>query len=152
MIEVKILVCYDGSESSLRAVGKAHHLIKDCGIHEVTLIHAYTEHSREPIAKDKFATPPALLDKLKDEEKKNWLKKQETLEEIAERFTSNGAKTNIRLEHGKPAKVIIKEAEGGDYDIIVLGKKGKGAIKNMVMGSVSNSVIQGTDVSVLVVQ
>lgn len=149
---MKILVCYDGSESSLRAVGKAHHLIKDCGIHEVTLIHAYTEHSREPIAKDKFATPPSLLDKLKDAEKEKWLEKQETLEEIAERFESSGAKTNIRIEHGQPAKVIIKEAESGEYDLVILGRRGRGGIKNMVIGSVSNSVIQGTDVSVLVVQ
>lgn len=149
---MKILVCYDGSESSLRAIGKAHHLIKDCGIHEVTLIHAYAEHSREPIAKDKFATPPSLLDRLKEEEKKKWLEKQDVLEEIAERFEKSGAKTNIRLEHGHPAKVIIHEAEGGEYDIIILGRRGRGGLKNMIMGSVSNSVIQGTDVSVLVVQ
>lgn len=149
---MKILVCYDGSESSLRAVGKARHLVKDCGIHEVTLIHAYTEHSREPIAKDKFATPPSLLDKLKDAEKEKWLQKQDIMEEIAERFESNGAKTNIRIEQGQPAKVIIKEAESGDYDLVVLGRQGRGGIKNMVLGSVSNSVIQGTDVSVLVVK
>ena len=149
---MKILVCYDGSESSLRAVGKAHHLIKDCGIHEVTLIHGYTEHSSESIAKDKFATPPSLLDTLKENEKKKWLEKQEALEEIAKRFESSGAKTNIRLENGHPAKVIIKEAESGEYDIIILGRRGRGGLKNMVMGSVSNSVIQGTEVSVLVVQ
>ncbi len=148
---MKILVCYDGSESSLKAIGKAHHLIKDCGIHEVTLIHAYTEHSREAITKDKFATPPFLLDTLKDVEKNKWLKMQEILEEIAERFEKSGAKTNIRLEHGHTAHVIIKEAERGAYDIIILGRKGQGGLKNMVMGSVSNSVIQGTDASVLVV-
>ncbi len=149
---MKILVCYDGSESSLRAIGKAHRLIKDCGIHEVTLMHAYSDHSRDVIAKDKFATPTSLLDKLKDEEKKSRLKKQDILEEIAEKFENSGAKTNIRIEHGHPAKVIIKEAEHGEYDIIILGKRGHGGLKNMVMGSVSNSVIQGTDVSVLVVK
>lgn len=148
---MKILVCYDGSESSLRAIGKAHHLIKDCGIHEVTLVHAYTEHSRESIAKDKFGTSPDLLDRLKEEEKKKWVEKQEALEEIAARFESSGAKTNIRIEHGQPAKVIIQEAESGEYDMVILGRRGRGGLKNMVMGSVSNSVIQGTDVSVLVV-
>jgi len=149
---VKILVCYDGSESSLRAVGKAHHLVKDCGIHEVTLMHAYTEHSREAIAKDKFATPSSLLDKLKEEEKKKWLEQQEILEEIAEKFERSGAKTNIRIEHGHPAKTIIKEAEGGDYDIVILGRRGRGGLKDIVLGSVSNSVIQGTNASVLIVK
>ncbi len=149
---MKILVCYDGSESSLRAIGKAQHLINDCGIKEVTLIHAYTEHSRGPISKDKFAAPTTLLDKLKESEKKDWLEKQEILEEFAGKFERSGAKTNIRIEHGHPAKVIIKEAESGEYDLVILGRRGRGGLKNMVMGSVSNSVVQGTNVSVLVVK
>lgn len=148
---MKILVGYDGSESSLRAVGKAHRLIKDCGVHEVTLIHAHKQDSRESISKDKFATSPDLLDQLKDQDKKNWLEKQEVLEEIAEKFEKSGAKTNIRIEQGHPAKVIITEAENGDYDMVILGRRGRGGLKNMVMGSVSNAVIQGTDTSVLVV-
>lgn len=148
---MKILVCYDGSESSLRAVGKAHHLVRDCGVHEVTLVHAYKEQSREPISKDKFRTSPELLDTLKEREKENWLEKQEKLEEIAEKFEQSGAKTNIRIEHGHPAKVIINEAKNGDYDMVVLGRRGRGGLKNMVMGSVSNAVIQGTEASVLVV-
>lgn len=149
---MKILVCYDGSEASLRAIGKAHHLINDCGIHEVTLIHAYTERSRESITKDKFGTSPELLDTLKASEKKSKLDKQDILEEIAEKFERSGAKTNIRIEQGQPAKIICKEAESGEYDIIILGRRGRGGLKDLVMGSVSNAVMQGTDVSVLVVK
>lgn len=148
---MKVLVCYDGSQSSLRAVGKAQRLVKDCGVHEVTLIHAYKEQSREPVSKDKFRTSPELLDRLKEKEKESWLEKQEILEELAGKFEKSGAKTNIRIEHGHPAKVIIHEAENGDYDMVILGRRGRGGLKNMVMGSVSNAVIQGTNASVLVV-
>lgn len=148
---MKILVCYDGSEASLRAVDKAHHLIKDCGINEVTLIHGYTHYSRGPIAKDKHAEP-SLLQKLKESEKKSWLEKQEILEEIAETFEQKGTKINICMIEGNPAEVIIKEAEEGDYDFVVIGRRGRGNLKNMVMGSVSNGVLQGTKVTVLIVK
>jgi nucleotide-binding universal stress UspA family protein len=36
----------------------------------------------------------------------------------------------------------MKEAEAGDYCLIVMGRKGRGALKDMLLGGVSSTVLQ----------
>lgn len=43
---------------------------------------------------------------------------------------------------GDPVSEIIRVAENGGYNLIVLGRKGRGALKDLLIGGVSSSVVQ----------
>lgn len=47
-----------------------------------------------------------------------------------------------KFQSGKPADKIIKEAEGENYNLIILGRKGRSTIKDLILGGVSTKVLQ----------
>ncbi len=53
---------------------------------------------------------------------------------------------------GNPAEEILREAEKGKYDFIVVGSTGKGKINELLLGSVSSEVVHHAKVSVMVVR
>ncbi len=58
----------------------------------------------------------------------------------------------FKIFYGKPASEIAKFAEKGKVDLIVIGPKGVGGFKGKVLGSVANSILQESKVSVLLVR
>ena len=52
----------------------------------------------------------------------------------------------------KAAPEIVKYAQNNDYDLIVIGARGMGATKEMLLGSVSNQVVHTSKVPVMVVR
>lgn len=53
---------------------------------------------------------------------------------------------------GKPGDLIAKAAEEGEFDLVVMGSHGHGALLNLVVGSVATQVLAGCKVPVLVVR
>lgn len=53
---------------------------------------------------------------------------------------------------GDPAVQIVKMAEKENYQLIVMGSRGLGAIKGIVMGSVSYKVLQLSHCPVLIIK
>ena len=53
---------------------------------------------------------------------------------------------------GNPSSEIIKFAQTQNMDMIVIGSKGLGGIKGKVLGSVTNSIVHESKISVLVVK
>lgn len=53
---------------------------------------------------------------------------------------------------GKPANVIVKEAEDENIDLVVMGSQGYGAIAGSLLGSVSQRVLHKAKCSVLIVK
>lgn len=149
---MKILVCYDGSEASQRAIDKAKQLTADCGIHEVTLLHAYEDYSWVATSADGYAPSPENLENLRDLEAKKIEDKKDFLFHEAKKFADTNATMEVKMVQGHPASVITEVAEEGNYDLIIMGSRGLGGLKRVVLGSISNSVIQGTNISVMVVK
>jgi nucleotide-binding universal stress UspA family protein len=54
--------------------------------------------------------------------------------------------------HGTQVEVICKEAADLDVDMIVVGTQGRGAIYQLLMGSISEEIIHKSRYSVLVIQ
>jgi len=63
-----------------------------------------------------------------------------------------GIQFAFKILYGKPASEIAKFAEKGKADLVVIGAKGVGGFKGKVLGSVANSILQESKVSVLLVR
>lgn len=67
------------------------------------------------------------------------------LEESREVFLKAGISEGVmttKIRAGNPSEEILKEAEEGDYNLIIMGRKGRSAIKNLILGGVSSTVLQ----------
>lgn len=51
---------------------------------------------------------------------------------------------------GNAAQEILRRLEGGTYDLVVLGSRGRGAVGSLLLGSVSQRVLHGSPVPVLI--
>jgi nucleotide-binding universal stress UspA family protein len=48
--------------------------------------------------------------------------------------------TQVRI--GGPAEEIMKEAEKGSFNLIIMGRRGRTALKDFVLGGISSTVLQ----------
>lgn len=51
-----------------------------------------------------------------------------------------GVEAEAKIREGAPAEEILREGREGDYDLIVMGHKGKSAIKEFLLGDVVSKV------------
>jgi nucleotide-binding universal stress UspA family protein len=92
--------------------------------------------------------PPVVSDRLKDLARSA---ASTTLEHATERLAATLA-VEVATLPGRPAHAIADEARRWDADAIVIGSRGHGAISSMVLGSVSDEVIDLADRPVLIVR
>jgi nucleotide-binding universal stress UspA family protein len=80
----------------------------------------------------------------------------EVSKEIGKRILSNasaqikGIDVEQKLESGDPAKIIIKTANMGGHDLIVIGSRGHSTRERFSLGNVSDHIVQYVDRSVLI--
>ncbi len=127
----RILIPVDGSSYSMRGVEHATCLAANLKtfINETVLLRVinmelFTGRLKEGI--DSFDEAREILDMAK-----------ETL--VKADLPGGITRTKIRL--GRPSEEILKEAEEEGYDLIVLGRKGRTAIKDFLLGGVSTTVL-----------
>jgi nucleotide-binding universal stress UspA family protein len=133
---MKILVATDGSDASMKAVKRAVELAQSEKA-EVTLM------SVAPYSKDDFDEMwPSIQDKL-EAQAADALKKSKAV------FDEKGIKADAVLEAGvNPANNIIRRAQEGKFDLILMGSTGKSGIERAFMGSVAAKVVAQAPCSV----
>jgi nucleotide-binding universal stress UspA family protein len=62
----------------------------------------------------------------------------------------NDVKAEVKT--GQPARVIVKTAEQGGYEAIIIGSRGHGDLEGLLLGSVSHKVANLSKCTVITVK
>jgi nucleotide-binding universal stress UspA family protein len=149
---MKILICTDGSEESLKAMEAAAGIATGCQVSEVAVIHVYESRLAFPFWGEGYSITAEDLERFKAMDNKEKEKRKKVLEDAEEFFTGKGLSIKKIFKEGHPSETIAEVAREGGYDIVVLGSRGLGGLKKLLLGSVSNAVVQQLKTSVLVVK
>lgn len=74
------------------------------------------------------------------------------LQEAAEELRERGIESQALLVEGATAEKILDQAHRLSADCIVIGSRGHGALRRALLGSVSEAVLHGSEVPVLIVK
>jgi len=129
----KYLLATDGSEGSRRAAYFLLDLVRDAGAFEITVIQVVN------IKKEIYNYP--LLTNIPEIE--NFVQEQarEIIDETAGIFENEGVQVNKLVLEGDPGHEIAEYARQANVNQIIMGSRGLGNIKGLVLGSVSQKVI-----------
>jgi len=75
---------------------------------------------------------------------------EQQLRAAAERVPDDLSLTT-RLLDGDPSRELLRAAREGEYDLIVMGSRGRGRVTAALLGSVSNRVMHDSPVPVMIV-
>jgi len=149
----KILVPLDGSEHSIRALDIAIQIAKKFA-GKLTLIHVYSVGVRPVVVPEPATFTPGIPIMAPVEYSRVAEAMKETgtriLAEGKEKAEAKGVKVETLLKEGHIVHEIVKTAEEGKFDLIVMGARGISRIKEIIRGSVSDGVIRNAPCPVLV--
>ncbi|WP_026293929.1 universal stress protein [Saccharibacillus kuerlensis] len=144
MLFSKILVAYDGSKASNKALDRAIALTKASPDAQLEVLHIY-DYPRFFVG-DGIAPVPGSVNK------EFFDLAEQTVEEARRRVNEAGINARIEMRQGAPAVLILEYAKELGVDLIIIGSRGLGAIREFVLGSVSHNVVQQAQIPVLVVK
>lgn len=145
----KILVPLDGSEHSVRALKVAVQIAKEFD-GEITLIHVYSKVypiviSRATIMSEEAIMIPKFIEAARKAG-------ASILADGKKKVKAEGVQVETSLREGHTVEEILKTAEEGKFDLIVMGARGLSMIKGILLGSVSDGVMRHASCPVLVVK
>jgi nucleotide-binding universal stress UspA family protein len=141
---MKTILAVDGSDNSYEAVHIMNYLAR---AEQLTLLHAldisrpaYPEMLPE-VAEEIYKT----LEQTMKEDGERLLKRVESL------LPLHAGPTTKQLRIGSPAKTILSMAEEQKADLIVMGARGLGPVKERLLGSVSHRILTLAPCATLIV-
>ncbi|MFA9458297.1 universal stress protein [Halalkalibacter sp. AB-rgal2] len=79
-------------------------------------------------------------------------KRKEMLAPIIQLIEEKQIDHEVHIIHGEPGPAIVKFANDGDYDCVVVGSRGLNKFQTFVLGSVSHKIAKRVDKPVLIVK
>lgn len=140
----RIVVGVDGSEHSEAAINWAVRMAKGMGS-EVVAVFAIAP----PVYFDGGFMAPIAPPQF-DEEWRAGMKR-EFEEQWCKSLRDAGVKYQAVIEDGRPASVIAKVADELNADLIVVGRRGRGGVAELVLGSVSHELVLHSKRPILVI-
>ncbi len=135
----RILSPLDGSSNSLRGLQNAIMFAKQFNA-EITGLYVVN-------------IPAAAAIRISPEMRKKEIRYAESIIDEATKMASrNGVSFRPKIETGEPGDKIVKTANTGRFDLVVIGSRGRGAAKEMFLGSTSNYVLHKARVPVVMVK
>jgi nucleotide-binding universal stress UspA family protein len=144
----KLLVAYDGSEASKKAI----ETVLKCSNKqdEITLLTVVPAELAESSFTKMLLPTIDLSAIVKSGSFKE--KAMESLNKLSKQIENNVLKVNAMVESGDPADEILITAKKLNADIIIIGYKGYGKEGRFLLGSVTDKVVRHASMSVLVVR
>jgi nucleotide-binding universal stress UspA family protein len=150
----KILVALDGSEQANKALDFALGLAETYSA-ELVLLNVYQLitpffYFPSEVGAPPVATPIGTAEFLKELRAQH----EKVLSEALKKANREKPKLKVStiLSEGRPSDKIIEAAREGKFDLIVVGSRGIGRIKEIFLGSVSDRVADRAQCSVLIVK
>ncbi|MES9829573.1 MAG: universal stress protein [Candidatus Thiodiazotropha sp.] len=140
---MKLLVAVDLSDSTQIIVKEAEEIAKAFSA-EVWILH---NAEPEPDVLEFRADPQAARESLAEK----FHLEHCQIQEIAKRLRKEGLETTALLVHGPTIETILKEASDLEVDMIVVGTHGRSAMYQLLVGSVSEGILQKSRCPILVV-
>jgi nucleotide-binding universal stress UspA family protein len=139
------LLAVDGSENSYEAV---HALEYFAQAEELILLHALNV----PIPAYPMILPEVAQDIYQIHEQSMREEGERLLNRVQSLLPMHGGLSTKHLQVGSPAEVILSMAEEKKTDLIVMGARGLGPVKERVFGSVSHRVLTLAPCATLIVK
>ncbi|MDE1830188.1 MAG: universal stress protein [Thaumarchaeota archaeon] len=135
----KILVPLDGSKSSFKALDEAIYLARQCnatitGLHVISMYPRKWSDLANPLKTRLFKDADVMMDKA---------------EVIS---AQKGIVFHKKVIYGDTKSGIIDFVKQHRFDIVVMGARGFGPVKELFLGSVSTAMLHRSKIPVLVVK
>jgi nucleotide-binding universal stress UspA family protein len=134
-----IVVGYDGSEHSDRALDRAVELVQDGG--ELVVVSAAEVLARSGGFGGTRDVDPADAEAARG-----------SLDKAQAKVEQRGISARTIEAHGDPADMLVAQAKEAGADLIVVGTRGLNAAQRALLGSVSTKVVHHAECDVLVVR
>jgi nucleotide-binding universal stress UspA family protein len=141
----KILLPTDFSDVAEKALDFVKQL-KDAGTHEVVILHVIKKNSLEVIAQY------SSIRDFSEVEKEVEGDARKRISRIEKELKECGFNVQVRIETGFPFSEILRAETEENVSAIVIGSHGLSNIKEILLGSVSESVIRKSKKPVIVVK
>ncbi|MCR8645015.1 universal stress protein [Paenibacillus sp. N1-5-1-14] len=141
----KILIAYDGSDLSNKALRKGIAIANASGHGKVDVVHV-------------FQVPVLILGEgvlpLPNKEAEVYEKAQAVIDEAKSVVAStyHTLVTNFHLKQGEQSEGILEQATECGSDLIIIGNRGATGLREFMLGSVSHHVAQHSKVPVLIIK
>jgi len=135
-----VLVAFDGSKEAELALD-----------HAIAMAQVY----RARLALVAVVAPPPLLawqapGGMRGLHESEQTELEAALRRAADRVPDDMSVTT-RVLDGDPARELLRAADEGDHDVLVMGSRGRGRMTAALLGSVSNRVMHDAEIPVIVI-
>ena len=146
---IKALACLDGSEGSMLALTHLADVLDTSKNFEITLFHAVPGfHSFRNLVHEVFSSEndKTAIEQIDRELDKAAALLEPSFDKARATLISRGVdpvRIHQKIARGarNSAHAIVEEAEKGEYDTILVGRRGLSKVEEFIMGRVSNRVI-----------
>jgi nucleotide-binding universal stress UspA family protein len=142
---MKLLVPVDGSPASLHAVDFAITFAKERQAARITLLNVQN-HTMLNLVEGTGLMAAAWVEEEEDR------RGEEALKGAVAACDAAGIPFDVRNERGAPAETIDRIAREEKIDHVVMGTRGLGSIRGLMVGSVANQVLHLANVPVTLVK
>ena len=140
---MKLLVAVDFSDSSQKIIEYVKEWAKFVSS-KIWLVHVAEP---DPEFVGYKVDPPEMRDVIA----KRFHKEHQQLQQFGQEFRSEGLECVALLVQGPTVETILREIDNLSVDMVILGSHGKGILRQLLVGSTSEGVLQKSSVPVLIV-
>jgi len=138
----KILVPVDGSDNSYRALEAALVLSEKLGSN-ISVVNVMEQVPITHIESEKLLSE--LLEAYKKEN-------QEILSKCSDIARQKGIAIKTVLLQGNPAPVILDYSKKENFDLVIMGSRGMGKFKELILGSVSSKIVHHSPCAIMIIR